>query len=69
VEVYPLGGQVYLPPQLQFTLLDEADNPLMEAQARTENQNIQFEFKGEVGDRFTVQIEFDTFFHQEQFCI
>lgn len=69
VEIYPLGEQLYLPPQLQFTLLDVEGNSLMEAQARMENQNIQFEFRGEVGDRFTVQIEFDTFFHQEQFRI
>jgi hypothetical protein len=69
VEIYPLGVDLYLPPQLQFTLLDAEGNPLMEAQARTENQNIQFEFRGEVGDRFWVQIEFDTFFHQEKFSI
>ncbi|MDB9496829.1 DUF1822 family protein [Spirulina major CS-329] len=69
VEIYSMGENPYLPPQLQLTLLDEEGNTLMEAQARVENQNIQFEFKGEVGDRFIVQIEFDTFFHQEQFCI
>ena len=59
VEMHPPEGQTYLPPNLGLVLLDEEGEKLMEAQGRDENQNIQFEFSGEAGDRFRVKVTLD----------
>ncbi|MCL1474990.1 DUF1822 family protein [Argonema antarcticum] len=55
VEVYPTGNQNYLPPDLQVMVLDDEGIAVMEAQART-TKNIQFEFSGELGERFSVKV-------------
>ena len=56
VEVRPTQGQTYLPPGLRLMLLDEGEEAVMDAQARNENQNIQFDFRGEIGDRFRIKV-------------
>ncbi len=56
VEVHPSSGQDYLPPNLQLQVLDEDRAAVMEAQARSENKNIQFNFSGEPGERFSVKV-------------
>ena len=55
VEVYPTGNQSHLPPQLQVMVLDELGISVMEAQART-TRNIQFEFSGELGEKFSIKL-------------
>lgn len=56
VEVHPPKGQTYLPPNLQLKLLNEDGEAVLEAKASSENKNIQLEFSGEPGDRFSVNI-------------
>lgn len=56
VEVYPTSGQTYLPPNLQLSVLDFEGAAVMEAQARSTNKNIQLQFSGEPGERFSVKV-------------
>ncbi len=56
VEVYPIGGQTYLPEDLQLMVLDEKGETVMQAQARSTNKNIQLVFSGESGERFGVKV-------------
>lgn len=56
VEVHPTSGQTYLPPNLQLMVLDFEGAAVMEAQARSVNKNIQLQFSGEPGERFSVKV-------------
>lgn len=56
VEVYPNNGQTYLPANLQLMVLDEEGTSVMEAKAKNSNKNIQFQFIGEPGERFSVKV-------------
>jgi hypothetical protein len=56
VEVHPISGQNYLPPYLQLMVLDFEGVSVMEAQTRSSNKNIQLQFSGEVGERFSVKV-------------
>ena len=56
VEVHATGVQSYLPPQLHIRLIDQAGIAVMVAQARSDNSSIQFEFRAEAGERFSVQL-------------
>ncbi len=56
VEVHPTSGQTYLPPNLQLMVLDFEGVAVMEAQARSVNKNIQLQFSGEPGERFSVKV-------------
>lgn len=55
VEVYPIGGQTYLPEALQLMVLDEKGEVVMQAQARS-TKNIQLKFSGESGEGFGVKV-------------
>lgn len=54
VEVYPTKTQSYLPQDLQLIILDENEEAVMQAVARS-TQNIQIKFSGEPGERFSVK--------------
>lgn len=56
VEIHPTIGQDYLPPNLQLTVLDFEGVSVMEAQTRSGNKNIQLQFSGEEGERFSVKV-------------
>ena len=59
VEVHPLWGEIYLPPNLQLMVLDFEGiegKSIMEAQTRSTNKNIQLQFSGEVGERFSIKL-------------
>lgn len=56
VEVHPTSGQTYLPPNLQLMVLDFEGASVMEAQARSSNKNIQLQFSGESGERFSIKM-------------
>ena len=59
VEVHPLWGEIYLPPNLQLIVLDFEGiegKSIMEAQTRSTNKNIQLQFNGEVGERFSIKL-------------
>lgn len=55
VEVHPTGIQTHLPSDLQLMVLDEAGEAVMQAQAR-KTENIQLNFSGEVGEKFSVKV-------------
>lgn len=56
VEVHPTSGQIYLPSNLQLSVLDFEGVAVMEAQARSTNKNIQLQFSGELGECFSVRV-------------
>jgi len=59
VEVHPIWGENYLPPNLQLMVIDfegvEGES-IMEAQTRNTNKNIQLQFSGDVGERFSIKL-------------
>lgn len=55
VQVYPAGKQTYLPKDLRLIVLDEGGDAVMQAQARS-TKNIQLEFSGEPGEKFSVEV-------------
>ncbi|MCC5609530.1 DUF1822 family protein [Nostoc sp. CHAB 5834] len=59
VEVHPILGEIYLPPNLQLMVIDfegvEGES-IMEAQTRSTNKNIQLQFSGDVGERFSIKL-------------
>ncbi len=59
VEVHPTSKAIYLPPNLQLMVLDfegSEGESIMEAQTRSTNKNIQLQFSGEVGERFSIKL-------------
>lgn len=59
VEVHPTSKDIYLPPNLQLMVLDfegSEGEPIMEAQTRSTNKNIQLQFSGDVGERFSIKL-------------
>lgn len=69
VEVQPPKGQPYLPPNLQLMVLDEDEEAVIDAHARSDNKNIQLEFGGEPGDRFSIKVALDEVSVTENFLI
>jgi hypothetical protein len=55
VEVYPIGGQTYLPQDLKLIVLDEAGEAVMQAQAKS-TKKIQLEFSGEPEESFSIKV-------------
>ena len=55
VKVYPTGGQIYLPEELELIVLDSAGIPVMQAIARS-TKSIQLNFSSEIGERFSVKV-------------
>ncbi len=68
VQVYPAGKQTYLPKDLQLMVLDEGGEAVMQAQARS-TKNIQLEFSGEPGEKFSVKVALGNVSITEPFLI
>ncbi len=68
VQVYPAGKQTYLPRDLQLMVLDEGGDAVMQAQARS-TKNIQLEFSGEPGEKFSVKVALGNVSVTEPFLI
>ncbi len=59
VEVHPRWGEIYLPPNLQVMVIDfegVEGETIMQAQTRSTNKNIQLQFSGDVGERFSIKL-------------
>ncbi|MBW4631189.1 MAG: DUF1822 family protein [Iphinoe sp. HA4291-MV1] len=69
VEVHPTSEENYLPPNLHLILLDCDGASVMEAQTRSTNKNIQLQFSGEVGERFSVKLALEDVSTIENFVI
>lgn len=59
LRLYPTGDNTYLPSGVQLIVLDESGDIFLEAQARSADNWIQLEFRGEPGERFSVKVGFD----------
>ncbi len=69
VEVQPQKGQTYLPLNMALMVLDEEGETVMEAQTRDQNKNIQLQFNGEPGDRFSIKVILGDVSVKEDFVI
>lgn len=56
VELHPKHGQKYLPPSVEIVILDDEGTAVMEAKAKKDNRNIDLQFLGSEGDKFSVKI-------------
>ena len=68
VELYPAGNQAYLPPALHLMVMDEANIPVLQAEGR-QSEGLEFQFRGEAGECFSVQITLNQQTLTEQFEI
>ena len=70
VQLYPTEEETYLPPNLQLTMLSQADELLQEVTSRTQDDYIQLKrFKGEIGDRFKIKVNLDETSVTEEFVL
>jgi hypothetical protein len=68
LQIYPTGGESYLPPDLQLTLLSKAGKILQEVRSRSQDSYIQLKsFKGEPGKRFSIEISLGDVNVKEEF--
>ncbi|MEM9507826.1 MAG: DUF1822 family protein [Cyanobacteria bacterium P01_E01_bin.35] len=57
VQLYPTGGERYLPPNLQLTLLSKSGKTLQSTSSREQDNYIQLKsFKGKLRTRFSVEV-------------
>ena len=68
VELYPAGNQAFLPPALHLKVMDETNVPVLQAEGR-QSEGLEFQFKGEAGECFSVQISLNQQTLTEQFEI
>ncbi|MEM1308047.1 MAG: DUF1822 family protein [Cyanobacteria bacterium P01_H01_bin.153] len=68
IEIYPAGHQTCLPPTLQMVVTDAANTPVLQAEGR-QSEGLEFQFSGEAGEKFNVQLSFNQFTVTEQFEI
>lgn len=55
VKVFPVGGQKYLPEELELMVLDHLGTSVMQATARN-TKSIQLNFSSELGERFSIKV-------------
>ncbi|WP_313708093.1 DUF1822 family protein [Planktothrix agardhii] len=55
VQLYPQISQFYLPQDLQMMILDETGKSVMQSEAGG-SENLQFNFRGERGEHFSIKI-------------
>jgi hypothetical protein len=68
LQVYPTGGESYLPSDLQLTLLSKAGKILQQVRSRSQDSYIQLKsFKGEPGKRFSIAIALGDVSVKEEF--
>lgn len=69
VRLYSMNDKVYLPPQLQLTILDDREATFLEAKARENDNFIQLKFSGSSGDNFGVKVTLGNASITEDFVI
>ena len=68
IQLYPTGGNKYLPPNLKLILLSKAGKILQEVTSRTQDNYIQLKsFKGEPGKYFSIDISLNNASVREDF--
>ncbi len=68
VGIYPTGDRTYLPQELQLMLLDEAGIAVMQTEARG-SEYIQFQFRSEPGESFSVKVALGDLIITENFFV
>lgn len=57
IQLHPTGGERYLPPYLNLTLLSKAGKTLQQVTSRSQDNYIQLKpFKGESGKHFSIEV-------------
>ncbi|MGF1675513.1 MAG: DUF1822 family protein [Rivularia sp. (in: cyanobacteria)] len=69
LRVYPAENAVYLPQNLQLTILDESGNACMKTQAETANDWIQLEFSCQHEEKFIVEFKLGETTITEEFVV
>jgi hypothetical protein len=69
LQVHPSEGQLYLPSNLQMTVVDETGAVFLQAQSRSVDNYIQLQLSGTPGERFSVAIALGTVQVTESFVI
>lgn len=68
VELYPLQERRYLPATLQLQVLDGSDRVVLQAEAGS-SEGLEFQFRGEPGEPFSVRVALGEFSFTEGFQI
>ena len=68
VKVCPTYICTHLPHDLEIVVLDEKDQPVMQAQAQ-KTESIEFRFSGDVGEYFSIKASLNNFSRVEKFVI
>jgi Protein of unknown function (DUF1822) len=69
LQLHPTSSQIYLPEGVKLTVLDESGDVFLEAQARSADNYIQLQFRGDIQERFSVQISLGDMSFIEHFLI
>jgi hypothetical protein len=69
VEVYPIGGQRYLPRELQVMVLDEQGKAVLQAETGKNSEGLKFQFNGELEEIFSVKVTLGEVSITEKFLI
>ncbi|BAY25378.1 hypothetical protein NIES2100_51840 [Calothrix sp. NIES-2100] len=69
LQLHPTGNQIYLPQGVQLTVLDDSGSVFLEAQARSADNYIQLQLRGDAGEIFSVRVAFNDISITEQFVI
>ncbi|MBD2301311.1 DUF1822 family protein [Nostoc sp. FACHB-87] len=69
LQLHPTTNQVYLPEGVKLTVLDESGAVFLEAQARSADNYIQLQFRGDIQEQFSVEISLNDMSVREQFMI
>ncbi len=69
LQLHSTGNQLYLPTGVKLTVLDESGAVFLEAEARSADNYIQLQFRGEIQECFSVQVSFDDMSIIEKFII
>lgn len=69
LQLHSTGNQIYLPTGVQLQVLDSLGEVFLEAQARSADNYIQLQFKGDIQEQFTVEVSLDDMSIKENFII
>lgn len=71
IRLYPfLAEEIYLPSGIAIVILDESGNVFSEVQAGSKNKLLEMrEFRGEVGEHFTIKVALGNMNYTENFVI
>jgi Protein of unknown function (DUF1822) len=69
LQLHPTGSEIYLPQGVQLTVLDDSGTVFLEAQARSADNYIQLQLRGDTEEIFSVRVALNDISITEQFVI